>query len=587
MDPSTTDGKIDNGDHVLTNGLTDVHSTESTIYEYSKHFLGKGRRIRILMIGAGITGIGAVKLFKETFPDREVEFVIYEKNSDVTGTWLENRYPGCACDVPAHAYTYSWEGNPRWSRAYAGAVELYEYFKGRATAYGVDEFVHLEHRVTSASWDDQRGKWVIQITDLRTGLTFADEGEILINGGGFLNSWKWPEIPGLHNFKGKLLHSASWDDSYEFQDKTVVVIGAGSSAIQIVPQLQPRVKHLFSINRSKTWIIPQFAGEFAPEGRDAVFPETQKSRWEKNKDEFLDYRRQVESAINKSFEMSYRNSPLQKWGFENFSKTMRERLGNDQELISKIVPDFEVGCRRPTPGHGYLEALASHNVSVRNDAIEAVTAAGLRMADGSILEVDAIICATGFDTSFRPAFPVVAFEQDLREVWKDEPTSYLSIAAAGMPNYFIMSGPNFPLSNGGLIPCLEANIKYAFAAAKKIQYEGIKSLAPKQEAVDDFQQYKDSLMKDLVWTGPCVSWYKNGKRDGKVWGPWPGSSLHYLEIMSVPRWEDYEINYLKRNRFAYFGDGRTKREREGGDLAYYLREPGAREIKMDGKKHNN
>jgi cation diffusion facilitator CzcD-associated flavoprotein CzcO len=171
------------------------------------------------MVGAGISGIGAVKLFKETFPNRDVELVIYEKNADVTGTWLENRYPGfvtilssfipilpsypcplgcgsslltacpcnsCACDVPAHAYTYSWEGNPRWSRAYVGAVELYDYFKGRAVAYGVDDFVHLEHRVTSASWDDQLGKWIIQITDLRTGSKFADEGEILINAAGFL-----------------------------------------------------------------------------------------------------------------------------------------------------------------------------------------------------------------------------------------------------------------------------------------------------------------------------------------------------------------------------------------------------------------
>ncbi|KAF2846858.1 FAD/NAD(P)-binding domain-containing protein [Plenodomus tracheiphilus IPT5] len=532
-----------------------------------------GRRIRIIMIGAGLSGIGAVKLFKDTFPDRDVDFVIYEKNSDVTGTWLENRYPGCACDVPAHAYTYSWEGNPHWSRPYVGAVELYNYFKGRATAYGIAEFLHLENKVTGASWDDQRGKWIVQVKDLRTGSTFADEGEILINASGFLNSWNWPEIPGLKKFEGKLLHSADWDHNYDFHNKTVVLIGSGSSAVQIVPQLQPIVKHMYSINRSKGWISPHFASQFAPEGPNTIFTKEQQLRWEKDKDGFLAYRREIEAYLNGSFELYHKNSDLQKWASENYRETMCERLGYNEELIKKLVPDEQVGCRRLTPGYGYLEALASNNVAVKTDAIKEITSSGLRMGDGSFLKVDAIICATGFDTSYRPAFPVVAFGRDLRDAWKDEPRSYLSIAAAGIPNYFIMSGPNFSVSNGGLIPCLEANVRYAFAVAKKIQREGIKSLAPKQEAVDDFQQYKDAIMENLVWSGNCVSWYK---RNGKVWGPWPGSSLHYLETLSTPRWEDYEISYQRRNRFTYLGNGRTTREKIGKDLAYYVQEPGSK-----------
>ncbi|CAN9270665.1 unnamed protein product [Alternaria alternata] len=457
-------------------------NTSDTEFQYSPNPLGKGRKIRILMVGAGLTGIGAVKIFKETFPSSEMELVIYEKNPDVTGTWLENRYPGQS------------KMEPRLS-------------------YGVNDFVHLENRVDSAAWNDKSGKWNIHVTDLRTGSSFEDEGDILINAAGFLNSWKWPEIQGLHDFGGKLLHSASWDSDYDFKDKTVIVIGTGSSAIQLVPQLQPKVKHLVSINRSKIWITAEWAGEHAPRGRDTFFSDMQKENWVTNKDEFLEYRRRVESTINESFDMSYKDSELQKWAYNNFAELMRKRLGYKKDLIEKLdidfellVPDFEVGCRRGAPGYGYLEALASDNVSVVTTAIQAVTKTGLLMADGSKLEADAIICATGFDTSFRPGFPVVAFGQDLREVWKEEPTAYMSIAAAKVPNYFIMSGPNFPLSNGGLIPCLETNVRYAFAAAKKIQYEGIKSLAPKPEAVHEFQQYKDSLMKDLVWTGACVSW---------------------------------------------------------------------------------
>jgi cation diffusion facilitator CzcD-associated flavoprotein CzcO len=152
---------------------------------------------------------------------------------------LTPRSRRCSCDVPAHSYTFSWEGNPRWSKAYVGAEELFDYFKSRAVNYGVYDYLHLHHRVTSAEWNDEKGKWKVKIEDLESKTTIKDEAEVLINAAGFLNSWKWPEIPGLQSFSGHLAHSARWDDTYEFKDKAVAVIGAGSSGIQIVPQLQP------------------------------------------------------------------------------------------------------------------------------------------------------------------------------------------------------------------------------------------------------------------------------------------------------------------------------------------------------------
>ncbi|KIV96493.1 hypothetical protein PV10_00355 [Exophiala mesophila] len=502
-----TTGKITTEDCTDENTTSVNGHAANGEYQYPNQYLGQKRRIRIIVVGAGLSGIAAVKIYKENFPERDVEMVIYEKNADVTGTWLENRYPGCACDVPAHAYTFSWEGNPNWSRAYVGSVELYEYFKGRAGAYGVDEFVRLGHRVTAAAWDDRRGKWVVSLDDTRDGRRLEDEADILVNAAGFLNNWKWPDIPGLDSFQGKLLHSAAWDNEYDFSDKIVAVIGCGSSAIQIVPQLQPKTKHLYSINRSKTWITPEFAAEFAPEGRTSFFSDEQKTKWANDKDEFLRYRKEVNSTVNSFFEMQFKSSTEQKMARENFRKTMKERLRHREDLIEKIVPDFEVGCRRITPGHGYLEALASQNVTVRNDGIIGVTSEGLRMATGDTIKIDALVCATGFDTSYRPSFPVKGYGgQDLRDLWREQPRSYLSVAAAGIPNYFITSGPNFPLANGCLLPALENNIRYAFAVAQKLQYDGIKSVSPKTAAVDDFQEYKESLMKDLVWTGSCTSW---------------------------------------------------------------------------------
>ncbi|OAL18641.1 hypothetical protein AYO22_10460 [Fonsecaea multimorphosa] len=453
-------------------------------FKCANQYQGQGRHIRIIIVGAGISGIAAVKIFKETFADASVELAIYEKNHDVTGTWLENRYPGCACDVPAHAYTFSWEGNPQWSRAYVGSLELYEYFKGRAVAYGVDKFVRLNSLVKEAVWNEISGKWELKIEDLVLGTTFSDEAEVLINAAGFLNKWKMPDIPGLCDFKGKLIHSAQWDEKYPLEDKVIGIIGSGSSAIQIILQIQPKVKHMTSFIRSSTWITPEFAAEFAPEGRTAFFSERQKDEWTHNKDEFLAYRKKVESTMNKFFDMQFKDSILQKDAYENFRKTMRERMSRKPE-IADILKD---------------------NVTVRSDGIVCVTEDGVRMGKGDSIRLDVLICATGFDTSFRPPFPLIGREgRDLRDEWKVEPRSYCSIAAPNMPNYFIISGPNFPLANGCLIPCLETNIKYAFAAVQKLQHDSIKALVPSLQAIDDFQEFKDALMEDLVWTDHCVS----------------------------------------------------------------------------------
>ncbi|KIX98610.1 uncharacterized protein Z520_05911 [Fonsecaea multimorphosa CBS 102226] len=545
-------------------------------FEYPKHVLGEPRALRIIIIGAGIAGIAAVKLFKERFQGLPVSLTIYEKNADVGGTWLENRYPGCACDVPAHGYTFSWEGNPNWSRAYVTAPEICEYYQGRAKAYGVYDFLRVNHRVVGAVWDRKQGVWQLEVEDLAQSRTFTDQAEVVINATGFLNKWKWPDIRGLDTFKGHKVHSARWDDSFDFTGKKVAVIGNGSSAIQIVPILRAVASHLISFNRSPTWITPEFGQEFAPEGREQVFTEQQKSAWASDPKGFLEYRKRVETTMNQVFDLFYKESQLQKDAMQHFRASMKQRLGDKGYLADKLVPNFAVGCRRVTPGHNYLESLAADNVTVETGQILHITPDGLEMEDGTrYTDIDAIVCATGFDTSFRPAFTVVGEQDELREVWKDEPKSYLSIAAPGFPNFFFATGPNCPLANGTFVPCLERTMSYIFELVAKVQRQGIKSVSPKQEAVDDFQEYKDSLMKDLTWTSGCRSWYKNGQVDGKVWGPWPGSALHFLEAMAEPRWEDWDIKYTTGNRFSYFGNGKTSREEQVRDLGYYVTQPGA------------
>ncbi|KAJ9646718.1 hypothetical protein H2204_000410 [Knufia peltigerae] len=558
----------------ITNGPAVSHDATS-MYQYGQGLLFQPRPIEVIVIGAGLSGIAGVKLFKEKFGDSPIKFRIYEKNHDVCGTWLENRYPGCACDVPAHGYTYPWEGNPYWSRGYVGSEEIFDYFKGRAETYGVFDYVKLSHKVIGAVWNQQMGKWKVEIEDLQTRQTFFDEAEFFINAGGFLNKWRYPDIAGIGQFKGHLAHSASWDQTYDYNGKTVAVIGSGSSAIQIVPSLQPIVKKLISINRSATWITPEMGAGGGPEGRETTYTKEQQKHWAENPEEFLRMRKGIENSMNHLFEIHYVDSDAQKNMAGIFGQQMRERLSAKPEVADQLIPKFNVGCRRITPGTGYLEALASKNVDVHFGGVSRITQSGLEMEDGTMLEVDAIVCATGFDTSFKPAFPLIGPNgHDLRDVWKDEPPSYLSVGAAGFPNYFMIGGPNFTFANGVFLISVETAWNYIFQVIEKVQTEGIISLSPKQRAVDDFQAHKDSLMNDMVWTGPCASWYKLGKRDGKVFGPWPGSSIHFIEAMSRPRWEDYDYEYIKDNRFNYFGRGMTIRESKHGDLAYYLRERG-------------
>lgn len=274
--------------------------------------------------------------------------------------------------------------------------------------------------------------------------------------------WAWPDIKGLHDFRGKLVHTASWDDSLDLTNKRVAVIGAGASAIQVVPTIQPGkftivtmnmkakepnrmrelvVKQLFSFHRSPSWIAMEFAGQWATEGRNTEYSEKQRRQFREDPEYFLEYRRNIESSMNARFPSFFRYSGAQKLGVENVSKSMRTRLGNDPELSKKLIPKFPLGCRRVTPGHGYLEALTKENVTVETTSISRVTDSGIETADGKLHEVDVIVTATGYVTSFVPRFPIIGLNGvNLQEVWRRKAAQgYLSVTVPSMPNYFSKS----------------------------------------------------------------------------------------------------------------------------------------------------
>jgi len=251
---------------------------------------------------------------------------------------------------------------------------------------------------------------------------------------------------------------------------------------------------------------------------------------------------------------------------------MKQQLGGNEELAKKLTPEYEVGCRRATPGPGYLEAFTREDVSLVTSSIEKIEPNGIRTADGTLHEFDAIVCATGFDVSHRPSWPLIGRHgRTLAEVWGKEPLSYLSLAVSGFPNFFMFGGPNAPVGHGSLMAGLGWSAEYMAKWIMKIAQEDILYVDAKQEIQDEFNAYADEIMQNLVWSGGCQSWYKGHRVDGKVTAVWAGSVIGYYEMIEHIRPEDFDIVYRSKNRFRFMGNGRTQREYDpNADLAFYL-----------------
>lgn len=293
---------------------------------------------------------------------------------------------------------------------------------------------------------------------------------------------------------------------------------------------------------------------------------------EQNPKKYLEYRKQIENELNQRFKFIIKGSDEARSARDYADADMRAKLHDDPRLTEKMIPkNFNPGCRRPTPAPGYLEALTAPNATVFTDPIGRITPAGFIDHEGNEHEVDVIICATGFDTSWLPSFPFIARGTSIHDLWTPSAgvTSYLSVAIPSFPNTFSFCGPYGPLGHGSFIPLIEQWTRYIFSAITKCQVENIKSLTPKLRAAQQFRQHADLFLQRTAWTSPCRSWFKQGKNDGQA-AVWPGSRLHFLKMMEGVRYEDFEIEYWDGNEFGFLGNGFEVREFDGRDITNYL-----------------
>jgi cation diffusion facilitator CzcD-associated flavoprotein CzcO len=393
------------------------------------------------------------------------------------------------------------------------------------------------------------------------------------------SNWKRPDIEGLHRFDGILCHTATYPKGLNLDGKRVAVIGIGSSGIQVTANIASRVKKLYTWVRSPTWITAGFAQRYAgPNGDNFKYTKETHQDFSDNFPDYVTYIKSIEDELNQRFKFILSGTPEAKEAKEFSSEQMREKLRGREDLMKLLIPtNFGVGCRRPTPGNGFLESLTLPHVTTFGEQMQRITPRGFVDHQGQEHEVDVIICATGFDTSWIPRFPVVANGQNVQDIQKTTPISYLSIGVPEIPNYWTVTGAYGPLGHGSFLPIIELLMRHFIEIIQKMQTQDIKALAPQRKVCEAFVEHADLFLKRTAWTSGCRSWFKQGKVDGPL-AIWPGSRLLYFENLGHPRYEDYDITYVGGNPFGFFGNGFTTREYSGQDLSYYLgtrEEPGA------------
>ncbi|KAI0087271.1 flavin-binding monooxygenase [Irpex rosettiformis] len=562
--------------------------TEFSIDEY--------RPMKVIAIGAGLTGVAAAIRYRQYVPN--VDISIYDKSDGIGGTWYHNRYPGVACDVPAHCFAYTFEHKADWSACYSPGHEILQYINHVVDKWGVRSLIKLQHEVVHMQWDEPSSQWIVRIrrpaaNDPSTFEEFEDRADVVLNGTGGLSRWKWPDIEGLHDFKGPIVHSAGWDfggstweeDVKDWGDKNVVVIGLGSSALQIVAALQPKVGKLCQIGRGQTWVSPPFAVPKISEmlGRELnpsdpsnlYFSEEEKISLKESPEKLFYFRQQLEAQMSSGHKITLRDSELQKASRAMFTEHMRKSLEKKPWIADLIIPDFSVGVKRITPAPGYLEALCADNCDFIHEPIKSITSSTVEIDDGRSIPADIIVCATGFDASYKFPFPIVGRNGvPLNQKWTPHPRTYVAACTDGFPNLFFAFGPNANVGTTSILGMIEHHVMYSVMATMKLQRERLKSIEVKPEAVDDFDDVMEEYFKKSVFSESVPTWYKVGKADGRIVSLWPGSSLHCMRALRYPRWEDFNYERLDKtkNRLFWLGDGMTYSEKTfTGDRTWYIK----------------
>ena len=461
----------------------------------------------VVVVGSGFAGIGmAIALKGRGIHD----FVVLEKADDLGGTWRDNTYPGCACDVPSHLYSYSFEPKHDWSRAYATAPEILDYLRHCSRKHGVDPHLRFGARLDAARYEEESGTWRLTVRT-RTGIAQA-RCRSLVMAVGALHVPARPDISGLDDFTGPVVHTAAWDHSVPLQGRRVGVIGTGASAIQLVPEVAPQAARLTVFQRTPPWVLPK---------EDPEFSEAAKRRWAR----WPWLARLRRAAIywqNESRVLAFSSHPKAMKVAERMARRHLRAQVADPALRDRLTPDYTIGCKRILVSGDYYPALQRENVDLETTAIARVEADAVVLTDGRRVEADTLVLGTGFEVigTYQHLEVLGVGGRDLGQEWAKAPEAYLGTAVEGFPNLFTLVGPNTGLGHTSMILMIEAQVGLVLQAMQERDRRGARSIEVDPQAQEQFNRAVQERSASAVWLTGCRSWYLDSSGVNRALWPW-------------------------------------------------------------------
>jgi cation diffusion facilitator CzcD-associated flavoprotein CzcO len=485
--------------------------------------MGTHRDVEVLIVGTGFSGLGMAIELKRT---GRHDFAVLEKASDLGGTWRDNQYPGCACDVQSHMYSYSFELNPNWSRAFAEQPEIWAYLQGVADKYDLRRHIRFNTEFTGANWDEDAKIWHIQ-----TGPGDTYTAKALVMGVGALHIPNVPALPGVERFQGKVFHSAQWDKDYDLTGKKVAVVGTGASAIQFVPKIAEQVEKLEVFQRTPPWIMPK---------ADRAIGERERLLFRRVPFLRRLYRDLVYWA-RESTALGFAVDPRIMKLAQRVARRHMARQVPDPALREKLIPDYTMGCKRVLISNDYYPALSRDNVDLVTDGIAEVRERSVVDSAGVSHDVDVIIYGTGFHVidGFGYLSIVGKDGRDLAKEWREEGIqSHFGITVAGFPNFFFLLGPNTGLGHNSVVFMAESQIRYVSQCLDLL--ERADEVEVRGEVQRRFNAEIQRKLSRGVWTeGGCRSWYLDSRGVNRT--IWPGFTWRYWMRTKKVRTDDFVL----------------------------------------------
>lgn len=475
----------------------------------------------VAILGAGMSGLCmAVQLQRAGMRD----FVVLEKSAGIGGTWWDNRYPGAQVDVPAPAYSFSFAPNPHWTHRFADAPEIHAYQQRLAESHGLLAHIRLGRAIVDASFDAEAGRWRLRLDD---GSCLG--ARFFVCSTGPLSQPRWPDIAGLADFRGRLLHTARWPADADLAGRRIGVIGTGSTASQLVPALAPAAQKLLLFQRTPNWVLPRMDRRYGAIDRGLM-----------RLPGYADLTRRAWAQVLELGRRGFDEGTLARRLMVGAATAHLRRQVADPELRARLTPGYPLGCKRIIYSNDYFRALTLPQSELVTAPIRAITAAGVLTEDGREHELDALVCATGFDT-VRPLAGLRISGlagQTLEAAWRGGQSAYLGISVPGFPNLFLTLGPNTGTGHTSTLLFIEPQVSHALACMQRVQREGGRWIAVRADAA---AAQVDGLQRRLagsVWSR-CSSWYRDGS--GRIFAIWPGFTKEYVKAASPPDAAAYEL----------------------------------------------